>query len=206
MWAPGAGIGTTTVHRYITEAVEILASHAPTFTEAVKTASAKAFVILDGTLLPIDRIAADRPFHSGKHKKHGMNVQIIADPAGRLLWASPALPGAVHDIKAARTHGIIDALDRRGVLGGQGLPRRRRHHTGALPGALGDALRRPASRQPFTREGPRARRAGHGHPQDLAAPAQTALLDHPDHQPREGRPHPAPDLLKLRLERLSGPL
>lgn len=118
-------IGTTTVHRYITEAVEILASHAPTFTEAVKTASAKAFVILDGTLLPIDRIAADRPFHSGKHKKHGMNVQIIADPAGRLLWASPALPGAVHDIKAARTHGIIDALDRRGVLGGQGLPRRR---------------------------------------------------------------------------------
>ena len=115
MWAPGAGIGTTTVHRYITEAVEILASHAPTFTEAVKTASAKAFVILDGTLLPIDRIAADRPFHSGKHKKHGMNVQIIADPAGRLLWASPALPGAVHDIKAARTHGIIDALAETGV-------------------------------------------------------------------------------------------
>ncbi|KMS66699.1 transposase, partial [Streptomyces viridochromogenes] len=32
------------------------------------------FVILDGTLLPIDRIAADRPFYSGKHKKHGMNV------------------------------------------------------------------------------------------------------------------------------------
>ncbi len=47
-------------------------------------------------LLPIDRIAADRPFYSGKHKKHGMNVQLIADPHGRLLWASPALPGAVH--------------------------------------------------------------------------------------------------------------
>ncbi len=31
----------------------------------LKTACAKAFVILDGTLLPIDRIAADRPFHSG---------------------------------------------------------------------------------------------------------------------------------------------
>jgi hypothetical protein len=25
----------------------------------------KTFVILDGTLLPIDRIAADRPFYSG---------------------------------------------------------------------------------------------------------------------------------------------
>ncbi|NEB72653.1 transposase family protein, partial [Streptomyces fulvissimus] len=53
---------------------------------------------------------ADRPFYSGKHKKHGMNVQILADPFGRLLWASPALPGAVHDIRAAREHGIIDAL------------------------------------------------------------------------------------------------
>lgn len=39
-----------------------------------------------------------------------MNVQVLADPFGRLLWASPALPGAVHDIRAAREHGIIDAL------------------------------------------------------------------------------------------------
>ena len=67
----------------------------------------KAVVILDGTLLPIDRIAADRPFHSGKHKKHGMNVQVITDPFARLLWASAALPGAVHELKAARTHGIL---------------------------------------------------------------------------------------------------
>jgi hypothetical protein len=34
----------------------------------------------------------------------------VADPKGRLLWASPALPGAVHDVRAAREHGIIDAL------------------------------------------------------------------------------------------------
>jgi hypothetical protein len=67
-------------------------------------------VILDGTLIAIDRIAADRPYYSGKHKRHGMNVQVIADPAGRLLWISPALPGAVHDLKAARTHGIIVVL------------------------------------------------------------------------------------------------
>jgi len=72
-------------------------------------------VILDGTLLPIDRIAADRPFYSGKHKKHGMNVQVITDPFGRLLWASPALPGAVHDIKAARTHGIPAAPTQTGI-------------------------------------------------------------------------------------------
>jgi hypothetical protein len=70
----------------------------------------KAFVILDGALLPIDR-----PFYSGKHKRHGMNVQVITDPMGRLLWASPALPGSVHDIRAAREHGIVDALAEAGI-------------------------------------------------------------------------------------------
>ena len=55
-------------------------------------------MILDGTLLRIDRVAMvsgrDRPYYSGKHKAHGVNVQVLADPAGRLIWASAALPGA----------------------------------------------------------------------------------------------------------------
>ncbi|MEW1605605.1 IS5 family transposase [Streptomyces sp. NPDC093808] len=106
----GFGIGTTTAYRYITEAVALLAALAPTLAEAARAASLKAFVILDGTLLPIDRVAADRPHYSGKHKRHGMNVQVLADPFGRLLWASPALPGAVHDVRAAREHGIVDVL------------------------------------------------------------------------------------------------
>ena len=72
-------------------------------------------MILDGTLIPIDRVAADRPYYSGKHKRHGVNVQVLADTRGRLLWASPALPGAVHDVKAARTHGIPAALIKFGV-------------------------------------------------------------------------------------------
>ncbi|MFF3467989.1 transposase family protein [Streptomyces sp. NPDC002619] len=109
------GVGITTAYRYVTEAVELLADLAPTLTDAIRAASTKAFVILDGTLLPIDRIAADRPFYSGKHKKHGMNVQVLTDPFGRLLWASPALPGAVHDVRAAREHGIVDALAETGV-------------------------------------------------------------------------------------------
>lgn len=39
-----------------------------------------------------------------------MNVRVIADPKGRLRWVSPALAGAVHDVRAAREHGIIDAF------------------------------------------------------------------------------------------------
>ncbi|MFJ7063124.1 transposase family protein [Streptomyces griseobrunneus] len=113
--AAGFGIGVATAFRYIREAVEVLATLAPTLDEAMKVIRAKAFAILDGTLLPIDRIAADTPYYSGKHKRHGMNVQVLTDPCGRLLWASPALPGATHDLTAARTHGIIDALAAAGL-------------------------------------------------------------------------------------------
>jgi hypothetical protein len=84
--AAGFGVGTTTVYRYVNEAIEILAARAPDLTAALRTARRKAFVILDGTLLSIDRIAADRPYYSGKHHKHGLNVQVIADPFGNLLW------------------------------------------------------------------------------------------------------------------------
>jgi hypothetical protein len=112
--ALGFGIGTTTVFRYIREALDVLAALAPTLEQAIDVARRKAFVILDGTLLRIDRVAMssgrDRPYYSGKHKAHGVNVQVLADPAGRLIWASPALPGARHDMGAATEHGILDVL------------------------------------------------------------------------------------------------
>lgn len=52
--------------------------------------------------------------YSGKHKRHGMNVQDLTDPFGQLLWASPALPGSTHDLTAARHHGI-EALAEAGL-------------------------------------------------------------------------------------------
>ena len=117
--AGGFGIGTTTVHRYVREGLDVLAAAAPTLDQALEVAARKAFVILDGTLLAIDRVAMasgrDRPFYSGKHKRHGVNVQVLADPAGRLVWASPTLPGARHDMGAAREHGLIDGLTAAGV-------------------------------------------------------------------------------------------
>ncbi|RPK76787.1 hypothetical protein EES45_22415 [Streptomyces sp. ADI97-07] len=108
--AAGFRIGIATAHRYIREAVDLLAALAPTLTQAMTTVRKKAYVILDGTVLPINRIAADRPYYSGKKEHHGVNVQVLADPAGRLIWASDALPGAVHDLTAARTHDIAAAL------------------------------------------------------------------------------------------------
>ena len=81
------------------ETVALLAARAPKLRKAICDAKKAGYacVVLDGTLIPVDRVAADRPFYSGKHKKHGMNLQVIADPGGDVLWVSGALPGSVHD-------------------------------------------------------------------------------------------------------------
>jgi hypothetical protein len=73
-------------------------------------------VVLDGTLIPIDRVAAGRPFYSGKHKRHGMNLQVIASPEGTILWVSRALRGSTHDLRAARIWGIIRHLAAAGLI------------------------------------------------------------------------------------------
>ncbi len=114
--AAGFGVGTTTAWRYVREAVDLLAVAADDLAATMAWIRRLAYAILDGTLIPIDRVADQKPYYSGKHKRHGVNVQVIADPAGRLVWASPALPGAVHDLTAARTHNIVDALTRAEVL------------------------------------------------------------------------------------------
>ena len=100
--AAGFEVGTATAWRYVNETAELLAARAPKLRKAARDArkAGHAYVVLDGTLIPIDRIAADRPFCSGKHKKHGMNLQVIAGPRGDILWVSAALPGPVHDKKA----------------------------------------------------------------------------------------------------------
>ncbi|GAA2291940.1 hypothetical protein GCM10010415_74890 [Streptomyces atrovirens] len=49
-----------------------------------------------------------------------MSVRILTDPIGRLPWASPALPRAIHDVRAAREHGVVDALAAIGVEPGHG--------------------------------------------------------------------------------------
>ncbi|MEV5646602.1 IS256 family transposase [Streptomyces flaveolus] len=63
--------------------------------------------VLDGTLAECDRVGDGRADYSRKHRRHGVNVQVITDPDGRLLWLSPALPGRTHDLTAARTPGSL---------------------------------------------------------------------------------------------------
>lgn len=74
------------------------------------------FVIVDSTLVGTDRVKADEPYYSMKHKRHAMNVQAIARRDGTPLRFSPALPGRTHDLTAAHAHGIVQACLTRQIL------------------------------------------------------------------------------------------
>lgn len=101
--APGFGISIATAARRVHEAIDLLATRAPKLRAGLRAAkrSGRGYVLIDGTLIPTDRLAADRPYYAGKHRCHGMNLQVITDPDGNLLWVSGAIRGAIHDVKAA---------------------------------------------------------------------------------------------------------
>ncbi len=73
-----------------------------------------------------------------KRKKQGMNVQVVADPFGGPLWASPAPPGAVHDVRAACEHGVIDALVRPTSPSGLARDAKGPRARSVFPAAAGD--------------------------------------------------------------------
>jgi hypothetical protein len=150
------GVGTATAWRYVTETVALLAARSPKLRQALRDASkaGHACLVIDGTLIPIDRVAADRPFYSGKHRKHGMNLQVIADPDGDIVWVSGPLPGAVHNLTAARIWAssgpprawscwatrVTSARTISAPRTGAGTsPHRRRRPTGLMPGCAAPA-------------------------------------------------------------------
>jgi Transposase DDE domain. len=72
--------------------------------------------VLDGTLIPVDRVAADRPFYSGKHKRHGMNLQVIASPAGRHPVGLRRAARLGHDKNAEWIWGVLAELEAAGLV------------------------------------------------------------------------------------------
>jgi hypothetical protein len=114
----GFEVSATTAWRYVEETVMLLSARSPKLRQALRKAAKDGLthVILDGTLIHTDRVKADRPYFSGKHRVHGMNVQVIAGPDGTILWTSGVLPGKTHDLTAARVWGILRELEKAGIL------------------------------------------------------------------------------------------
>ena len=97
-------------------------------------------------------------------------------PARRAGLGLAGVTRLIHDLKAARTHGLMEALTRSAVatLADKGLSRcPRRGRRAVLRLAPADPHARGQHR---ARRGPRHRRTSRGHAQDLAAAHQAALL------------------------------
>ncbi|ORT53124.1 transposase family protein [Frankia sp. KB5] len=129
--AEGFGVSVGTVYNYVREAVDLLATRGRSRLAAVWTFAwtQSNFLILDGTVVRTTRVRAhNKLYYSGKHKYHGINLQGLTDPYGRMIWISEGLPGSVHDLTAARMHDILHVIDRselhlfadKGYVGGEG--------------------------------------------------------------------------------------
>ncbi|MEV5501609.1 transposase family protein [Nonomuraea fuscirosea] len=113
-------VSRATAHRYVAEGIHVLAAQAPDLHDALNRAHADglAYVILDGTLISIDRCAEQTisvkvesidAWYAGKAHQHVGNLQALSAPSGLPLWIGEVEPSSVHDLTAARTH-VLGAL------------------------------------------------------------------------------------------------
>ena len=116
--AAGFGISPATCWRDIREGIGVLADRGRRISLAdVARLAAKMgwdYLIVDGVHVPTvtfgRKTGGQRAFYSGKHKRHGLNVQTVCSPDGELLWAAAPLPGATVDVTAARRADIAAML------------------------------------------------------------------------------------------------
>lgn len=111
--ARDAWVSIATAYRYLHEAIDVIAQHAPDLHDVLAHGLREGwqFVCLDGTLIPSVRCATKSEsghdlWYSGKHHRHGGNVQVLTGPDGYPEWVSDAEPGSTHDITAARIHAL----------------------------------------------------------------------------------------------------
>ncbi|KWX00888.1 transposase [Carbonactinospora thermoautotrophica] len=102
-------ISIATAYRYLHEGIDVLADAAPDLHQVLTRSRTEGIshLILDGTLVETDRVAActeagHDEWYSGKHARHGGNIQLVCAPDGFPLWTSQVSPGRTHDLAAAR--------------------------------------------------------------------------------------------------------
>ena len=156
------GVSTDRAWAYATETMDVLARQAPDLGEGLRAAGPERHAVLDGTLIATDRCSSvpagyagtnRDPYYSGKHHRHGVNVQGVIGLDGELLYLGEARCGSTHDTAAARADQIIEAAADADVeliadLGYHGV---------------GGTVRTPAKRKPGRGLSPRDQRANREH-------------------------------------------
>jgi DDE superfamily endonuclease len=123
----GFGLSRATAYRRHREALDVLTEQAPTLAEVLAQAvyDGLPYLILDGTLVPIDRITETKTsvkgkeidaWYSGKARAFTGNVQALAYPDGIPAWISEVHPGSEHDLTVARAEVLTIAYPYLGNL------------------------------------------------------------------------------------------
>jgi hypothetical protein len=89
--AAGFGISESTAHAYTRAVIDLLADRAPGLLKVLRE-QGPDFVLLDGTLAECDRVGDGRADYSHKHRRHGVNVQVVTDPEAAVALARAAGP------------------------------------------------------------------------------------------------------------------
>ena len=109
------GVGTTTGWDYYQRMVAFLADTLGTADHAdLSVLVTGRLCLIDGTLVPTVNWRHRKDLRSGKHRRYGVNVQLLVDLHGRLLAASRAFPGSWHDVHCFREAGWVDLVRRSG--------------------------------------------------------------------------------------------
>lgn len=82
-------------------------------TEAVMGAFPEVRVIIDAKEQAFHRPAGwdrQKPFYSGKKKRHTVKNPVAGTPGGRIVSVSTTAPGRTHDLTVLRYNGLLDRL------------------------------------------------------------------------------------------------
>jgi hypothetical protein len=161
----------------------------------VRCAKPTLTMLLDGTLAECDRVGDGRADYSHKHRRHGVNVQVVTDSAGQCARTARPCPRPGRgphppDHPDLRTPGHPGARRPR-------LPGRRSvgDHTGQTP-TRPRPVADPANGQPRALRGAGTGRARCGPAESVAGLPQSPVQPKSNVVNRRGYPHPGAATLK----------
>jgi hypothetical protein len=110
--AAAFGTATATARRYVTETMALLAAQTPKLRQALRDASkaGHVYVVIDGILIPVHRVAVDRPFYSDLGRCCGVPVERCGVAQRREGHDHDHVRSIVVTIKRRESAGASEAL------------------------------------------------------------------------------------------------
>jgi hypothetical protein len=115
------GCSQSTASRVVRRLRPLLRQVTADFAGQIRLQAKRSAVLVDGFLAPTGNRAGVNDLFSGKRHTAGLNVQAVADLAGRLVDTGLPVPGARHDSKALTESGIADRWASHLQPGGPGM-------------------------------------------------------------------------------------